>query len=84
MRIRTIVLLIPALIVAGLFAACHDPESRPPTFPSAPTLTSVDISGPTSVAPGQSAQLVANVHMTDGTVKAASGAGVIWSLIRNS
>jgi hypothetical protein len=81
MRFRTIVLVAPALIGAGLIAACNDPESRSPTFPSAPLLTSVSISGPATVAPGQSVQLVANVRMTDGTVKAVSGPGVTWSLI---
>jgi len=78
MRIPVFVRAVFAsLILGALVAACHDPGSRNPTSPTIPTITSVDISGPASVAPGESGQFVANVHMSDGTVKTA-GTGAVW------
>lgn len=61
-----------ALALAGLFAACGDdnaPVSPAPTTPVPPVVTtlSVEIAGPRSVAPGQSAQLTAIAHRSDGT-----------------
>jgi hypothetical protein len=80
MRIPIIVRAVFASLVAGaLVAACHDPESRIPTSPSAPSINTIDIGGPASVPPGQSVQLVANAHMSDGSVKTVtSGTTITW------
>jgi hypothetical protein len=48
---------------------CGNPESRFPAAPSATPLSSVEISGPGSVAPGASVQFSAIAHLSDGTTK---------------
>lgn len=75
------------LVVCGLAATCGDPSSRNPTRPSAASLSSVEITGPDSIAPGDSAQFVANVRLNDGTRKSPTAeSGLRWrssnSLIR--
>ena len=70
-------------LAAGILAltalACTDPTSLLPTTPSAPGVTSIEIGGPGSIAPGQSVQLVANVRLADGTVKQSSpGTPLNW------
>ena len=82
MRIRIAYLILAAMGLGGLAAACHDPETRLPTNPSVPLFNGVDIVGPSSVPPGQSIQFAVNVRMSDGTVKGAGpDAVVLWSAI---
>jgi hypothetical protein len=59
-------------IVALTALACSDPTSQIPTSPSAPAVTAVEIGGPSSIAPGQAVQLVANIRLADGTIKLPS------------
>ena len=59
-------------IVALTALACGDPTSNLPTSPGAPTVVSVTLTGPDSIAPGQSVQLNATVRLSDGTVKSPS------------
>lgn len=58
-----------AITLAGLVAACDDPVSRIPTRPSVPSISSLEIAGPSSVAPGQSVQFTATARLSDGTTK---------------
>lgn len=62
---------------ATFVAACGD-EPKPPTGPSGPSFVAVTISGPSTLAPGQSAQYTASVRLSDGTVQTATEAGVRW------
>ena len=63
-------------IVVGTVAltalACSDPTSQLPTAPTAPGVTGLQLEGPSSIAPGQSAQLVAAIRLADGTTKQPS------------
>lgn len=78
MRTRTlrILLVIGALIVPG---ACDDFEG-PPTAPdsTAPAVTSLTISGNTSITPGQTTRLTATARYSDGTTKDVT-AEASWS-----
>ena len=56
-----------ALALAALIAACDDPESKVPTNPSQPALSTISVNGAASVAPGQSAQFTATILFADGT-----------------
>jgi hypothetical protein len=71
-----------AIAVAGLVAACDDPVSRVPTRPSAPSVVSIDITGPNSIAPGQSVQFTATARLADGTTKIPQN--VRWRSSRTS
>ena len=79
---------IGAFATAGLAGGCgDDPVSRLPPRPSTPFITSVDITGPDTIAPGQSAQYTATVRFSDGTRKsavAAATAGLQWSTNNSS
>jgi hypothetical protein len=64
-----------AIVLVGLAAACgSSPTSRLPFSPSAPGVAGLQIGGPASVAPGQSAQFVADTRLTDGVVKTTTSA----------
>ena len=66
--------------LAGLIAACSEPTSRSPTTPSPPGVLSMVIIGPSTIAPGQSAQFTVEIRMADGTTKIPSpGTAVQWS-----
>lgn len=67
---------LAVIALSGLVATCGDPESKLPTSPSSPSASSVEISGPASVAPGQSAQFGLLVRRSDGSTKLASS--VVW------
>jgi carboxypeptidase family protein len=69
-----------AIVLVGLVAACgRDPVSRNPLAPAAPSVGSLQISGPSSIAPGQSTQFIAETRLSDGTVKSSTSAqGVRW------
>ena len=58
--------------VAALTLTCDDPPSRMPTSPSTPMVAGVEIIGPDTLAPGQTAQYSAAVRLSDGTIKAPS------------
>lgn len=58
---------------AGLLVACSDPVSHLPTTPSPPTVGSFEIIGPDSLAPGQSAQFIAAMRLSDGSTKLLDG-----------
>jgi hypothetical protein len=79
MRPQPFVLVVPALLVAALISACHEPESRNPIGVSTPGLFAAEILGPASVAPGQSVQLTAHARMADGTIKGVTGTSVVWT-----
>lgn len=74
--------LVAAIAVAGLIAAC-DSEPKPGVRPSPnvqpaqPVVVSVEISGPASIPPGQSAQFTAISRLSDGTSQTATT--VRWS-----
>lgn len=70
-----------SLVVAALsvwMVTCGDPQTRSPTSPSASKASSAEISGPASVAPGQSAQFRATVQLTDGTTKILTTPAPVW------
>jgi hypothetical protein len=72
-------LFLVAGIVALTALACSDPASRLPTSPSAPAVTNLEITGPASIAPGQSVQLAATIRLGDGTSKLPSlGTPLQW------
>jgi hypothetical protein len=69
--------LLAALLVVVLAIACGDePTSRVPTQPSDPFIRGVELVGPDTVAPGQSAQFGIRIRLSDNTVKAP--ASVRW------
>lgn len=75
---RVITLCVIALVV--LPAACNnEPQStvRPSPTSSQPVIVSVEISGPSSIPPGQSAQFTAVSRLSDGTTQTV--ASVRWS-----
>jgi len=57
------------IAIPVLSATCDNLRSVAPTGPGAPTIGSVQISGPATVEPGQVVQFNALVVMTDGTPK---------------
>ena len=63
-----------ALALAALIAACDDPESKVPTNPSLPALSTISVNGAATVAPGQSDQFTATILFADGTSKAVTSA----------
>ena len=76
-------------LVCGLVTltalACSDPSSVLPTTPSAPGVTGLELTGPSSIAPGQTVQLLANIRLADGTLKLSSpGTPIQWSSSNNS
>lgn len=71
-----------AITLTGLVAACDDPVSRMPARPSTPPISSVEIAGPSSVAPGQSVQFTATARLSDGTTKIPQN--VRWRSSRTS
>ncbi len=62
-----------ALALAALLGACDDGPTRPsqptgtPTVPV--TVTGLEIAGPSTVPPGESAQFTATAHMSDGSTR---------------
>src|SRR5262245_6219736 len=60
--------------------ACNNPATNLPPYPNLPFLSGIEISGPDTVAPGQSAQFFAVIRLSDGTRKNASpGTNVTWT-----
>ena len=71
--------IVACVVLGGLAATCGEPESRNPARPSAASLSSVEVSGPDSIAPGESAQYVASVRLNDGTRKTPTAeSGLRW------
>jgi hypothetical protein len=70
MRIRS---LVGALAVVGLLVACDNGPQRiaGPDPGAQPVVVGVEISGPDSIAPGQSAQFTVVVRFSDGTRQTA-------------
>lgn len=68
-----------AIFVAGLLVACDNPESRNPLSPSTPRITGVELIGPTTLAPGQSAAYSVRTRLSDGTQKTAAPNTVRWN-----
>ena len=79
-RLWLLVFAPTAAVLAGLaVAACNDPVSRLPTLPSPPGISGLQISGPDSIAPGQTVQYNAVIRFADGTVKVSSpGTALQW------
>jgi hypothetical protein len=72
-------IVLSALVVTGLTLACDQPTTHNPTTPVVPSLNTLDINGPASITPGQSAQLSVTAHLADGTQKTGLGAAsVVW------
>jgi len=64
-----------AIVLVGLASACgSDPVSRIPFSPSVPGVAGLQISGPATIAPGQSAQFIADTRLNDGAVKSTTSA----------
>jgi hypothetical protein len=68
--------LFAVLAVSAWMATCGDPQTRNPTAPSGPAALGREITGPASIAPGQSAQFTAIVRLGDGITKTLTG--VVW------
>jgi hypothetical protein len=80
---RRLSFVVGAVALTAL--ACSDPSSLLPNAPSAPGVTGVEINGPVSIPPGQSAQLVATIRLADGTSKLPSvGTPLQWFSSNNS
>ena len=80
---RTLLVAVAAaagIASATMVAACGD-DPRPPTgpSPSVPAIVALTISGPSTLAPGQSVQYTATVRWSDGTVQTGAEAGVRWA-----
>jgi hypothetical protein len=74
---------IPARLNAPLalvvvLSACTEPSSKTATSPSGPDTVSVTIDGPSTIAPGQTAQFTATMRLSDGTTKIALAPNVTW------
>lgn len=67
-----------AVLLAGLMTACGQPQTTLPTQPHAPDFMGVEIVGPDSLSPGQTAQYSVNVRVADGTVKGIGTSAVRW------
>lgn len=80
MRRVSVVGAVFALAIILQAAACgSDPVSKNPTFPSGPSVLGLTVIGPSTVAPGQSAQFTADVRLNNGTVKpSVGGTSVRW------
>jgi hypothetical protein len=63
--------------LAAWMTTCGDPQTRTPLAPSPPFGSVVELSGPASIAPGQSAQFSMLLHLPDGSTKIATS--VTWS-----
>src|SRR5262245_10358451 len=74
MRARRINSMAMAVAAIAATLACNQPVSRNPSAPSAPAVNTLEIVGPSSVAPGQPAQFSVNLRLADGTVKSGSTA----------
>src|SRR5689334_17011108 len=78
----------PGLVIGLLTCAlvsCSDPETPTPLAPSPSQVSSIELAGPASIAPGQSAQLTATLYFNDGTSRpAAPSDGVSWFSSNNS
>jgi hypothetical protein len=69
-----------AIALVGLAVSCgSDPVSRVPSAPGAPAISGLQLNGPSTIPPGQSAQFSAQLRMSDGTVKSSlTGLDVRW------
>ena len=67
-------------IAVGLFVACgDDPSPVKPSQISASPSASIEVIGPDSLEPGESAQFFANIRQADGTTKSATNMpNLIW------
>lgn len=79
MRRSSLIGATVAAMSVAVVMACDQPTTNLPTTPSQVAAAGLVISGPDSVAPGQSVQFAANVRMPNGTVKAAANlSNVVW------
>lgn len=74
MRLRPfLTLFVAALAAAGILAACDNGSparpSNPPSRPPAATITRIEIAGPDTIPPGQTAQFTATAHQSDGSTR---------------
>jgi hypothetical protein len=79
---RTRMLLTGALLIAAAtgFVACgDDPKTHLPTGPELPHAAFVQIIGPSSIAPGTTAQFLAQVQQSDNTTKFATTPIARWT-----
>ena len=67
------------MLMGVLIVACNDPVTRNPMGPAQPSVTSLQVTGPSTIPPGQSAQYVADIRLSNGTVKSSLNAlNVRW------
>ena len=72
-------LVLSALVAGTLTAACDQPESVVPTGPSGATANSIEIVGPSTIAPDTPTQYSANIRLSDGRTKTASATNnITW------
>lgn len=72
MRTRSVLYRALTIAVVGLFVACSDdPSPVKPSQLTPPAFAGIEVTGPDSVAAGQSAQFVASLRHADGTTKSA-------------
>lgn len=77
MRRRFLVRRSLAVVAASAWmVTCGDPRTLNPVAPTGPAVVTAEISGPGSIAPGQSAQFTVIVHLNDGNTKLLTG--VVW------
>jgi len=80
---RRLSLVVGSMAFAAL--ACDDPVSVLPTTPSSPAVASIELNGPSSIAPGQSVQLIATIRLADGTMKSpAATTQLVWLSSNNA
>ena len=73
MRKRSVLYVSMTFAAACLFVGCgDDPSPVKPSALSPSPFASIQVIGPDSLEPGQSAQFVANIRQTDGTTKSAT------------
>jgi hypothetical protein len=72
---RTVVF---AFVVAVASSSCNRSPVAPAGQPSVPSLTSVRVSGPTSIAPGETARYTASAEYSDGSSKDVTNTASWW------
>ncbi|MBA2306298.1 MAG: hypothetical protein H0W08_27220 [Acidobacteria bacterium] len=77
MRIRTLTGFSAAVLITAALVACGDDTPRPPVIPTAPTppgpapltITRLELTGPTTVHVGETAQFTVTAHQSDGSTR---------------
>lgn len=67
-----------AIVAVATAVACDNAMSRSPIAPTVPSVAAMEISGPESVAPGQTVLFSAQLRLSDGTLKQPQPGMVRW------